>query len=425
MADHASPVVGGAGWVRLLLLALVAGPASCASAPEPPGEVPEAAVEPAEPAPEREPPTTDPVVALQEFLATRPETGEILQRVVQLGMSEDPRAVQAIASILRRPGFEDCVYEFACVHIVDHGGPVAGKALAKFADSRLASTNPRLMVRALEAIGVADPDGQYPFLLKVGRKHLDRDAEVAIAAYKAAAGHVTPDSVDDFVKELQVADAVRPRDTEQQRACRAEVRQVLDLCLLRMTGRYIDDARVWLKWWKDNRKTWMPLEPGEEHSIDINASDTFVDDAYGIVIKKANKTWWFLKDKADFHGIVTIEALDEGQRAAWIEISAEETRNLKSETPEAYAEETRGSIEPRFRDIRRADWTKKGSYGGLKGIEQVVEGVHKDYDLVQMRNVFLEKRGVMYVFRTIWKSGKKASLKDDIETMLDGFRCLR
>ncbi len=54
-----------------------------------------------------------------------------------------------------------------------------------------------------------------------------------------------------------------------------------------------------------------------------------------------------------------------------------------------------------------------------------MEGQHKDHDVVRMHNVFLEEGGVMYAIFTIWKSGKKASLKDDIDKMLASFQCKR
>lgn len=120
-----------------------------------------------------------------------------------------------------------------------------------------------------------------------------------------------------------------------------------------------------------------------------------------------------------------LEALEEGQQAAWVEVIAQGTRSLAAKTPEDYAKELRGQIEPKFRDFKVAEWEKKCSYGGLKGVEQVLHGRHKDLDAVHMRNVYLEKSEVIYYFSCVYKSGKKASLEGDIDEILRGFRCTR
>jgi hypothetical protein len=191
-----------------------------------------------------------------------------------------------------------------------------------------------------------------------------------------------------------------------------------------MTGKDIADVKIWQEWWDKEKKTWKPAVAGKDTTKDLNASDTYSEDAYGLEIKRPNKAWTFRRLEGGA-GLVTIEALDEGQKAAWVEVYAQGTKTLKSKTPEQFADEQKANMEPKFRDIKNAEWAKKCSYAGLKGIEQVVDGQHKDFDAVHMRNVYEDKSEVMYFFVTFWKSGKKASLESDIDWILKNWKCTR
>jgi len=120
-----------------------------------------------------------------------------------------------------------------------------------------------------------------------------------------------------------------------------------------------------------------------------------------------------------------LEALDEGQRAAWVELTVVGTKNYKSKTPEAWAEEMKGSFEGKFRDIKEADWDKKTRVAGENAIEQKVFGQHKDFDAVQMTNVYFTRSEIMYQMICFWKSGKSQALRDDIDEIIKTFKLTR
>ena len=85
----------------------------------------------------------------------------------------------------------------------------------------------------------------------------------------------------------------------------------------------------------------------------------------------------------------------------------------------------KAGFEGKFRDIKEAEWAKKGRVAGENSVEQVVFGQHKDFDAVSMHNVYLSRSEVMYQLVCFWKSGKPEALKDDIEEIIKTFKLTR
>jgi hypothetical protein len=186
-----------------------------------------------------------------------------------------------------------------------------------------------------------------------------------------------------------------------------------------MTGLEYGDATAWKRWWSENEKTWEPpgSEKDKEAKKDSASSDTFGDKVYGIEVRKPNKRWSFRK--GDGTPWLTVEAMEEGQRAAWCDVFVQESKNMKSQSPEALAKEVRDMLEPKFRDIKpESNWEKPCSYGGQKGVEQIIIGQHKELDAVRMHHVYIYNKGYAIRIETTYKSGKTASLNSDIEQLL-------
>jgi len=363
----------------------------------------------------------DKLNAFKEYLKTNPDAQGIKNQVADLCSNcKDERTVEVLMPLVRNPKTDEDVK----VTILENVGKLGVKSVAgtlmALADSKPWEEKPKLMAAAYRGAGDADAEGQYKGLIKVAKKYLDSNADIATAAFQAASLHVTRDTVDDFIKALATSDAALQTNAVSKRAPHDACKPVIMDCLKKMTGQTINDPKAWFDWWKTYGKTWSPPAPGKDKPKDLNATDTFSDQGYGFEIKKPNKAWSFRPGDGRAM-VVRIEALEEGAPAAWVEIIVQGTKNLKSNTPELYAKEVRDGLEPKFRSLKEADWDKKCMYGGLKGIEHILNGQHKDLDAIHMHNVFVDRSGIMFAFTCVYKSGKKASLESDIEDILKSF----
>ena len=356
-----------------------------------------------------------------EYLKTNPDSQGIRNKIADLALKHDPKVADVLMPLLHNPKYDDDVKIAACQALGKQGKKEIGAQLLAYAQSKPVEEKPKLFAAALEGAGEADAKGNYADLIKIAKKYLDTNGDIACAGFRAASLNVTRDSVEDLIKALESSDAALKANAASKRAPHDAAKPVIMDCLKKMTGQEYNDVKAWVKWWGDNKKTWDPPVPGKDKPKDLNASDVFGDSVLGYEVKKPNKRWTFRKP--DSGANIVLEALDEGQRAAWCEILVQETKHMKSQTAEALAKELRDQYEPKFRDVKAgSDWERPCVYGGVKGIEQVVTGQHKDFDAVHLHNIFLVKSGYAYRIESIYKSGKAASLETDLEEILKGFR---
>jgi HEAT repeat protein len=357
------------------------------------------------------------VKEFQEYLKTNPDSQSLRNHIADLALLKKPQVADALMPLLKNPKLDDDVKIAVCQSVGKQGKPAVAAILMGLADSKTWEEKPKLRAAALEGVGEADAKTNYKELLKLAKKYLPTNGDIAIAAIKSCSLLVTHDSVEDLVTMLGVISGGLKASEASKRPHYDAERPVLIECLKKMTGLDYGEPDVWKRWWDDNKKTWEPSVPGKDKPKDLNASETFADAALGFSIKKPSKRWTFRK--ADSGPVITLEALEEGQRAAWCDVFVQSTKNMTSKTPEALAKEIRDHVEPKFRDIKPGFvWDKPCSYGGAKGVEHIVVGQHKDFDAVHVHNVFLVKSEMSYRFECYYKSGKSAALETDIEEFL-------
>jgi hypothetical protein len=369
-------------------------------------------------------PVDDKVNAFKEYLKTNPDSQGIRNQIADLALAKSEKVVEPLLGVIRNPKYDDDVKVAALQAVGKQNVKTVAATLMGMADGKPWKEKPKLIAAAYEGAGDADADGQYKELIKVARKFLDTNGEIASSAFRAASLHVTRDSVDDFIKALESSDAALQQNAASKRPHHDACKPVIMDCLKKMTGKTMNDVKAWVDWWKTADKTFAPPTPGKDKPKDINASDVFTDDGYGFEIKKPNKAWSFRPGDGRSM-VVRLEALEEGSPAAWVDVFVEGTKNLKSKTPEAFGKEIRDTLEPKFRTLKEAEWDKKCTYAGLKGIEHVLNGQHKDLDAIHMHNVFVDKAGIMFYMSGVFKSGKKASLETDLEEILKSFKPTR
>jgi hypothetical protein len=331
--------------------------------------------------------------------------------IAELGLKKDPRVAKALMTLLLKDKDED-VRIAVCQVIGEQKDPsVAGRLYAMFEDKKNRD-NHKLLAALLEGVGEANAKGMYKDLLDAGKKWQVKKGEVAEAAYRAIANHHTRQTVDDLVKQLQaVANPTGDNSVETQNAYNYVKPAIMDI-LQKLTKQNIKDPVSWKKWWGDNEKTYKPEEA--EKPKDLNASMEYFDEGYRFTLRKPSKDWSFKKGSGDAHHL-TLEALEEGAPAAWVELIIYEAKRMKSQTPEAMAEENKTSLEETTKDIKDAEWAKKTTCGGEKAIEQTLTGRHKDHQAVYIHNIFLERGGILFLFRGFHKSGKDPNFKKHID----------
>ncbi|MCK6481267.1 MAG: HEAT repeat domain-containing protein [Planctomycetes bacterium] len=365
----------------------------------------------------------DAVKNFEDYLKNKPESQGLRNQIAELSLKKDPRVAEALKPLLKHK--DDDVKIAVAQNIGKQGDPKIVPILKQMIDMKDMDEKPKVMAALIEGVGDAAPKANYEFLIKLAKKYLDQNQDIASAAYRAAANWVTAETVDDLVAELGRADYVTQNDNAVKKASRGACRPVIQDLLKKITGQNISDVKIWKEWWDKEKKTWKPPVSGTGEKKDINASDEFSDSAYGFVIKRPSRAWLFRKQEGN-NPYLVLEALDEGQRAAWIDLTVLGTKNLKSRTADAMAEEWKGILEGKFRDIKEgAEWAKKTRVSGKNAVEQILFGAHKDFDAVAMHNVYMEEGEVMYMFHCYWKSGKPQALKDDIETILKTFKLTR
>lgn len=377
------------------------------------------------PDPARADAVDDAVKSFEDYLATNPDSQGLRNQIAELGLKKDPRVAKAMLPLLKGRKYDDDVKIAVAQSIGKQGDKTVVVTLKTMADAKdIEKEKPKLLAALLEGIGDVDAKANYKFLLDIGKKQLDYSADIAGAAFRAASNYVANDTVDDMLKELTRADYVTTKDNPVKAAARNGTKPVLIDILKKMTGQDIGDRKIWDEWWDKNKKTWKPAAAGESTEPDLAKIDLYVDPVYGFEVKRPNKAWSMRRNKGGQH-YMTLEAMDEGQKAASCEMYVFGTSNYKEKKPDLMAQNWRDNNEPKFRDLKEAVWDKKCTYGGAKGIEMILVGQHKDEGAVQMHNVFVEQGEVMYYWICTWRSGKPASMKDDIEEVLKSFKIKR
>ena len=362
----------------------------------------------------------DAVKAFEDYLKTKPEPSGIVNQVGDLAQKHDPRVAKAFHPLLRHA--EDTVRIAVLQNIGKQKDPkVVGPLMGIYkAAEKEKPKKYKIMAAALEGIGDADAKANSKFLVDEAKDWINKNGDVGMAAFRAAANHVTRDVVDDFIGQLAVCDSSTTADNAEKRAARNACKPVIIDLLQKMTGMEIKDAKIWKEWWGEKGKTWKPKTEGKDDKKDLNASEEYEDEAYGFVLKRPNKRWTFQKPDGG-NPYIQLEALDEGQKAAWCELYVQGTKGLKSTTAEAMAEEQKEKIEGKFREFKEAEWDKKAAFGGEKGVHQILFGPHKDFDVVRMHNAYTVKSEIHYWVFTYYKSGKAKSLQDDVEKIIADF----
>ncbi|HEU4394973.1 MAG TPA: HEAT repeat domain-containing protein [Planctomycetota bacterium] len=376
------------------------------------------------PAPARADAIDDAVKSFEDYLKTNPDSQGIRNQIAELGLKKDPRVAKALTPLLKSPKYDDDVKIAVAQCIGEQGDPAVVGMLKTMADAKdIEKDKPKVLAAILEGIGDADAKRNYEFLMKIGKKQIDYNADVASAAFRAASLHVSVETVEDMLKELDKANTVFTNDSAQKQAGRNGTKPVLMEILKKLTGENISDVKAWKDWWNGVKKTgWKPPAPGESKTEDLSKLESYSDAAYGYEVKRPNKAWIFRKGTSDNGPKISLEALDEGQRAAWCELYIYDTKGILQKRPEQLAQTWRENNEPKFRDFKEQVWDRKTTCGGAGGLEMILVGQHKELDAVAMHNVFVEKSGMMYYWICVWKSGKPASMKEDIEEVLRSFR---
>lgn len=339
--------------------------------------------------------------------------------IAEIALKKDPRVADAFLKYLRDP--DDDVKIAICQNIGKQKDPKVAGPLKAIAEDKKNREKPKLVAAAVEGVGECDAKRNYKFLSDIAKKQLDYDGDIASAAIRAMANFPDRETVDDIIGILGSADYVTTKDSAQKKAARGAAKPVCIEMLKKLTNQAIDDVKVWQEWWKENKKTWKPTAPGEE--VDINASMDYEDSAYKFRVTRPSKAWNFRKspDKPD----LSIEAMDEGQKAAWVTIQPVGTKNLKSKTPEAMEEEQRPNWESKMKDVKEgAVWGRKSRFAGETSCEDDFFGRHADHDAISVHNVYVEKDGVIFIINGVWKSGKSKALEEDIDKILDSFKFL-
>lgn len=366
----------------------------------------------------------DAVKAFEDYLKTKPEPSGIVNQVGDLAQKHDPKVAKAFLPLLRHA--DDTVRIAVLQNIGKQKDPkVIGPLMGIYnAAEKEKPKKYKIMAAALEGIGDADAKANAKFLIDEAKSWVNKNGDVGMAAFRAAANHVTRDLVDDFIAQLAVCDSSTTADNAEKRAARNACKPVIMDLLQKMTGLDIKDAKIWKEWWDKNGKTWKPKAEGKDEKKDLNASDEFADEAYGFILKRPNKRWTFQKPDGG-NPYIQLEALDEGQKAAWCELRVVGSKGLASKTADALAAEHKEQIEGKFREFKEQVWDKKGVWGGEKSVEHVLFGPHKDYSVVAMHNVFIHKSEVHYYMYTYWVNGKPQSLRDDIDQILKDFKLMK
>ncbi|MHC4924922.1 MAG: hypothetical protein ACYTG4_12755, partial [Planctomycetota bacterium] len=324
--------------------------------------------------------------------------------IAEVGLKKDPRVAKNLMKKLQRERDGD-VKVAICQVIGEQKMPGVAKMMLSMAKDKKNRDHPKLVAACLEGAGEADAKGNYKTILKITKKWQAKSATVASAGFRGLANHVSSKTVGDIVKQLQAIANTTTNDSAEKRAAFNGTKPVLIDILKKMTKKNIDDAKVWKDWWSNHGKRWTPPDPNEGPK-DLNASDEFIDDAYGFKIVKPSRAWSFRAPTGDGSHHLTLEALDEGQRAAWIEVHVISTKGLKFNTPTAMAEDQKNKLEGRMRDIKEAKWKAKGRLGGKGTVEQSIIGRHKDFGACRLQHVYCVEGGIMYLIFTVWKSGK-------------------
>jgi hypothetical protein len=361
------------------------------------------------------------VKEFEDYLKTKPESQALRNRIADFCLRPDKAKVKVLMSVLRNPSYDDDVKVTVCQNIGKMGEPSVAGALMHIFDAKENEDKTKLRAAALEGAGDANAKGLFKELIKIGKKYVGTNGDLASAAYRAASVHVTRDCLEEVMKGLET---VTPGSMDAKAASKRPhfdaVRPVLISILKKMTGLDYGEPEAWKRWWDENEKTWTPPDPNAKEA-DLNASMEFKDVALGFQISRPNKRWLFRKGSGTTH-VLTIEVLEEGQRAAWVEIYAQQSKNMKSQNAEALAKEVRDGLETKFRDFKEANWEKPCQYGGVRGVEQILVGRHKDLDAIHVHNVFLYENNFAYRIECTYKSGKQASFQNDLEEVIRSWK---
>jgi hypothetical protein len=379
--------------------------AACASPSEPvtsPPETTSGSEASTVPAPEPEPAILAPPDvegAIEEFRAyvgTKPSPEELRWRIEDLAALRNPRVVPALSRLVKDSSMEDATREAAARFLVEQGDPHALRTLRQLADQKdVEIDHPRVFVALLHEMGECDPEQSHEWLLKVGKKFLTKDADIARAAFSSASRQVTGEVVDELIRCAEWAHhAAKRGDGPDTTSCGA-VESHLHFLLEQITGVHLTDSREWRRWWNEIRKIWKPPVPVDRGEPEVGAKGTFADRNYGYSVALP---WgeWRLRQGSDGDAYLTMDVPDADRRSAWCELHIYETRTFMEKRPEQIAESWRLQHESKFREITKAVWKRRVEVSDREAVEQILVGLHKEHGRVELRNLFVERDGVMY-----------------------------
>jgi hypothetical protein len=286
-------------------------------------------------------------------------------------------------------------------------------------------------VLAAVAVSVGEIGGKQGLdpLVKLAKKWLAKDWEVASAAATGLGKIPNKTSVDELIKLLDLTYPKQSADGgsigQATRDLLAKSRPAIMKGLSELTGWDFEEPRAWKNFWEAKQKSWKP------GSKEIKWADIkkWEDPGYGFVITKPDKKWEIARAQAVRIQLGFYELNSDEQRimnaAVWV--SAYDLSNYKSLTAAQKADQKTDWYKSNWKDVKEETFIRNDRYrvGKLTGILLEFTGQDSAGNIMKQKNVYFVHDNFMYEIGTWRRSGTKPELKDQVEKAIQSFRLTR
>jgi hypothetical protein len=288
---------------------------------------------------------------------------------------------------------------------------------------------PKVLAAVAVAIGEYGSKKGLDPLVKLAKKWLPKDWEVASAAATGIGKIPNKTSVDELIKLLDMTYPKQSQDGgsigQATRDLLAKSRPAIMKGLSELTNWDFEEPRAWKNFWEAKQKSW---KPGKKE-IKWSELKKWEDPGYGFVIDKPNKAWEIHKGENVRIQISFYELNSDEQRImnSSIWVSAYDLSNYKSVTAAQKADQKTDWYKSNWKDVKEETFVRDERFriGKINAIMLKFTGQDSAGNIMKQKNVYFIHDNFMYEIGTWRRSGTKPELEQEVDKAIKSFRLTR
>jgi hypothetical protein len=368
---------------------------------------------------------SDQIKAFEEGMKTADEAGKV-RLIEELAGSGNPGASKAISRYMTDRSTAVKVAAIKAIGTLKekkYYGKLMG--LMKAYDKE-----PKVLAAVLQAIGEYGNRASLKELVKLAKKWLYKDSEVASTAARAIGKIPTRDAVDALIElmDLTFPSQAGSSSGGSGKAVSAETRKLLEESrpavlegLQTLTGWDFRHPAAWKKFWDMEGRRWKPADKDP----DFTKIETWRDPGYGFEITKPADRWEMARGKdlgKDYEEYrIVVRQIDEGMVRAYVYVWAAE--NVWGYTTQSRADKSMDHYKETWEDVKEESFKEKEiKVGRVSGIEQTFTGMDAAKNVCSIRNRYFVVGEMVFIVYGWSRSGTPSDVIEELDELIESFK---